>query len=68
MAKTDLQTMREKLQKNLGWTKEEMEQDVIWRELSKPAEVSVDTLIKNVRERSKLREELKRKGIDPDAE
>lgn len=52
--KSDIQLMRERLQRNLGWTDEQIEQDIMWRELNRPVRTPMQTLFDNIRERAGL--------------
>lgn len=66
MAKSDLQLMREKINRHNGWTEQEIEHEYLIRELTKPPRY-VDRmflLIKEMQERAELLKKVRE--IDDD--
>lgn len=58
--KTDIQLMREELQRKQGMTDEEIEQDYMWRVLNKDTSKSpMQSLIENIRDRAALYKEVR---------
>lgn len=58
--KSDIQIMREQLQKRQGMTDAEIEQDYMWRVLNKDtSKTPMQSLIENIRDRATLLDELR---------
>lgn len=58
--KSDIQIMREQLQKRQGMTDAEIEQDYMWRLLNKDtSKTPMQSLIENIRDRATLLDELR---------